>query len=84
MNLNNEKVVYMIITKIQLWFSVQWLIGNHDIGIYYVHHFQAMLARGVCELAHSFFHLVFTRIEKSTGMNICLKSVCVVMWCVKV
>ena len=26
----------------------------HGIGIHYVQHFQAMLERGVCELAHSF------------------------------
>ena len=28
----------------------------HGIAIRYVQHCQAMLERGVCELAHSFFH----------------------------
>ena len=29
----------------------------YGIGIHYVQHFQAMLERGVCKLARSFFHL---------------------------
>ena len=39
------------------WFSVRlsvWMFGN---AIRCIQHFQAMLERGVCELAHSFFHL---------------------------
>ena len=30
----------------------------HGIGIHYVQYCQAMLEHGVCELAHSFFHLL--------------------------
>lgn len=31
----------------------------HDIGMHYAQHFQVMLERGVCELAHSSFIIFF-------------------------
>ena len=50
----NQVWVYLIITDIQLWFSV-WYCPSlmHGIAILYVQHCQAMLERGVCELACS-------------------------------
>ena len=34
------------------------------IAIHCIQHSQAMLERGVCELAHSFFHFIFSDIRK--------------------
>ena len=46
-------------TNIQLWFTT-WLNNTtfHNGGMHDVQHSQAMLERGVCELAHFFFHFI--------------------------
>ena len=38
-------------------FLSDWPSLMHGISIRYVQHSQAMSERGVCELAHSFFHI---------------------------
>ena len=42
------------------------------IAIHYIQHSQAMLERGVCELAHSFFHFSFDLFTVTRG-SACLK-----------
>ena len=50
-------VYVFFINNIQLWFTT-WLTNTtfYNGGMHNVQHSQAMLERGVCELAHFFFH----------------------------
>ena len=42
------------------------------IAIHCIQHFQAMLERGVCELAHSFFHFSKKKNDMSTFLSACI------------
>ena len=53
------------------------------IAIHYIQHSQAMLERGVCELAHSFFHYVtfhLVRKQSLASLLIALQMVHVKFW----
>ena len=45
-------------TNIQLWLLPDWPIPPLIMVVCIVQHSQAMLERGVCELAHFLFHLI--------------------------
>ena len=48
------------------------------IAIHCILHSQAMLERGVCELAHSFFHLISLQLPHtiSTVLRVCVNATC--------
>ena len=50
--------VYPIISDIRLYFLSDCPSQIYDVAIRYVQYCQAMLERGICELAHSFFHCI--------------------------
>ena len=59
MKMNNEinPLRVSFIPNIQLWFTTQLTKTTfHNGGMHNVKHSQAMLERGVCELAYIFFH----------------------------
>ena len=52
-----EMLIWYFWGAIYIPFFVQLPVTNAWIAIHCIQHSQAMLERGVCDLAHSFFHL---------------------------